>query len=140
MMLMGGKVTIAGSGAVFGTVMAATARASGWCALVSVAAFAGAALIGSLVPRWWPATIGGFLFVLAVLNYLPGEEIFDLGAGDSYGVAANFGSANWLTVTGNLRSPGAFGHWHLVPTVIPIAMICLFAAGVAWAFERKELK
>jgi hypothetical protein len=55
-------------------------------------------------------------------------------------VAANLGSASWLTVTGMMPQPTGFARWHMVPMVTPIAMICLFAAGVARAFERKEMK
>jgi ABC-type transport system involved in multi-copper enzyme maturation permease subunit len=148
--LASGKVTAAASGAAFGVVMAAALRAGLWCALISVAAFAGCALIGSVVPRWWLATICGLLFVLwlAIVTVgenriFSGESFFDLFAeATSEGttsVSASFGTWNWLTVTRNLPLPTGFAHWHRLPTVTPIAMICLFTAVVAWVFQRKEL-
>jgi ABC-type transport system involved in multi-copper enzyme maturation permease subunit len=142
LMLLGGKVTVAGSSANFGGVMAAAARASLWVALVSVAAFAGTALIGTLVPRWWLATIVAFGFILGCLRYLPDGDFFDMfsnGPDGNYSVAVNFGTSNWLSVTGILPSVSGFAHWHLVPTLVPLAMLAVFAAGLAWVYERKEL-
>jgi hypothetical protein len=151
MMLAGGKVTVAASGAAFGVVMAGALRAGLWCALISVAAFAGCALIGSVVPRWWLATVCGFGFILLLGNYVMDDNRFfngdgffdlfrDMPDGGSLSVNGNLGSWNWLTVTGPMPLPTGFAHWHLLPTVTPIALICLFTAGVAWVFQRKELK
>jgi ABC-type transport system involved in multi-copper enzyme maturation permease subunit len=150
MILASGKVTLVASGAAFGAVMAAAVRAGLWCALVSVAAFAGCALIGSAVPRWWLATVCALLFILgfAIVSsgdnrFFNGETFFDLFANAPEGtttVSAGFGNWHWLTVTGNLPLPTGFAHWHLLPTLTPLALICLFAAGTAWVFQRKELK
>jgi hypothetical protein len=150
MMLAGGKVTVAASGAAFGKVMAVALRAGLWCALVSAAAFAGAALIGTLVPRWWLATACGFVYILVFANYVMGGNRFFNGAGffdlfgdidsGSFNVSGNVGTWNWLTVSGNFPTPTSFAHWHLLPALTPTVLFCLFAAGVAWAFERRELK
>lgn len=154
-MLASGKVTVAASGAAFGVVMAAALRAGLWCALVSVAVFAGCALIGSVVPRWWLATICGLLFVLGFAiaasgnnRFFNGDGFFDLFSNvtteGTTTVSAGFGNqyadGHWLTVTGPLPLPTEFAHWHLLPTLTPISLICLFTAGVAWVFQRKELK
>jgi ABC-type transport system involved in multi-copper enzyme maturation permease subunit len=150
MILATGKVTIAASGAPFWSVMAAGLRAGLWCALMSVAVFAGCALIGSVVPRWWLATICGLLFVLVFAivgsgdnRFFNGDAFFDLFVNAPDGgttISVAFGNWHWLTVSGNLPLPTRFARWQLLPTVTPIALICLFTAGVAWVFQRKELK
>jgi ABC-type transport system involved in multi-copper enzyme maturation permease subunit len=151
MILATGKVTVAASAAAFGVVMAAALRAGLWCALLSVAVFAGCALIGSVVPRWWLATICGLLFILGFAivamgdnRFFNGDGFFDLFAnGTTEGttnVSMAIGNWQWLTVSGPLPLPTGFARWHLLPTVSPIALICLFTAGVAWVFQRKELK
>lgn len=150
MILASGKVTSAASGAEFGVVMSAALRAGLWCALVSAAAFAGCALIGSVVPRWWLATACGFVFILFFANYVMddnrffnGDRFFDLFADVKEGTLSvnfSFGNWDWLKVSGNLPQPTGFAHWHLLPAVTPIALFCLFAAGVAWVFQRKELR
>jgi hypothetical protein len=150
MILASGKVSAAASGAAFWVVMAAALRAGLWCALVSVAVFAGCALIGSVVPRWWLATICGLLFVLAFgiiaggdNRFFNAEGFFDLFANGVEGttsINANFGTWQWLTVSRNLPLPTGFAHWHLLPTMTPIVLICMFTAAVAWVFQRKELK
>jgi ABC-type transport system involved in multi-copper enzyme maturation permease subunit len=149
MMLAGGKVTAAGSAAAFGVVMAAALRAGLWCALVSIAAFAGAALIGSLVPRWWLATASMLVYIFFFVNYVMddnrffnGENFFDMFADAAPGtqnVSASFGNWNWLTVTGSFPLPRGFAHWHLLPTITPLFLLCLFAAMLAFVFQRKEL-
>ena len=113
MILLSGKVTTAASGAAFGAVMAAALRAGLWCALVSTAAFAGCALIGSVVPRWWLATGCGIVFILLfakqVLNdnrFFNGGNFFDMFSDvkeGSLNVSASFGTSNWLTVSGPCR-------------------------------------
>jgi len=150
MMLLGGKVAVASSGPAFGVVMAAALRAGLWCALVSAAAFAGCALIGSVVPRWWLATVAMLFFILVMAKYvmsdnrfLDGSDFFDAFTNvpsGSYSIGASFGTSNWLTVSGNLPLPTSFAHWHLLPALTPVALFCLFTVGVAWVFQRKELK
>lgn len=150
MMLLGGKVTTAASGAAFVAILGAALRAGAWCALVSVAVFAGAALIGSVVPRWWLATACMFVFVFGFANvvmsdnrFLNGDAFFDLFAdapNGSLNVSASFGTWQWMSVSGNLPMPTSFAHWHLLPALTPLVLIGLFAAGVAWVYERKGLK
>ncbi len=150
LMLLGGRVTAAASGAAFGVVMAAALRAGLWSALVSIAAFAGCALIGSVVPRWWLATIATFVFIMSLVNrilsnsrFLGAADFFDLFASapqGSYHVSGNLGTANWLTVSGNLPLPNDFACWHLLPALTPVALLCVFAAALAWVFQRKELR
>ena len=146
----GATLTVAASGVDFGTVILAAARAGLWCALVSAAAYAGCALIGSAVPRWWLATPAVFGFILLLANlamgdnrFFNGEGFFDLGLDEGPGtqnISASFGTWNWLTVSGNFAPPKHFGNWHVLPALTPIVLLCLFAAGTAWVFERKELK
>jgi len=151
MMLLGGKVSAAGSAPAFGVVMAGALRGGLWCALVSIACFAGCALIGSVVPRWWLATPCVLAFAVLFANAVMGDNRFFAGgnvldmfpdAEGTYTVTWGFGTghAEWLTVSGNLPLPTAFAHWHLLPVLTPIVLTCLFAAGLAWAFERKELQ
>jgi hypothetical protein len=150
MILGSGKVTMAATWPAFGTVILGALRAGIWCGLVSAVAYAGCALIGSAVPRWWLATPVAFGFILLLANlamgenrFFNGEGFFDLGLDEGPGtqnISASFGNWNWLTVTGAFSPPKHFGNWHVLPALTPVVLLCLFAAGTAWVFDRKELK
>jgi len=151
MMLISGKVTLAGSSAAFGAIRGAAARATLWCSLVSVAAFTGSALISALVPRWWLTTACAILFVLLFGYFVLGDNRFFAGAGffdfvptdgKTMNVSAGFGSgsAQWLTVSDVFPMPTTFAPWKLVPVLTATVLIAVFSAGVALAYERKELK
>ena len=80
LMLISGKVTIVGSSGIFGAIMGAAARAMPWCSLVSLVAFTGAALISTVVPRWWLATVCAILFILLFGYYVHGDSRFSVGS------------------------------------------------------------
>ncbi|HTS61232.1 MAG TPA: hypothetical protein VMH28_04365 [Candidatus Acidoferrales bacterium] len=150
MMLMSGKATLAGSGAMFGAILGAAARCILWCTLVSVAAFLGAALISALVRRWWLAAICAIGFVVLFGAYVfrdnslfGGGEFFDIVPtveGKTFSVSVNFPTSHWLTVSDILPMPTGFGPSKVVPLAAGAALIVLFSTGLAWVYERKELK
>jgi hypothetical protein len=96
-----------------------------------------------LRPLVWRRTIHTDKRLASPNRFFNGENFFDMFSdvnGGSLTVSASFGTRNWLTVSGTLPPPRSFAHWHALPAVTPIALFCLFAAGVAWAFQRKELR
>ena len=127
LMLISGKVTVAGSAAVFGAIMGAAARALLWCSLVSLVAFTGSALISTLVSRWWLATICVILFLLLFAyclsgdsRFLAGDEFFDFAPtiGDkTMSVSAGFGTGTtqWLKVSDVFPMPTTFAPWKWLP-------------------------
>jgi ABC-type transport system involved in multi-copper enzyme maturation permease subunit len=152
LMLISGKVTLAGSAVAFGGIMGAAARAMLWCSLVSLVAFTGSALISTLVPRWWLATVCAILFILLFGYYVHGDNRFFAGgdffdftpttAGKSMSVSANLGTGTtqWLTVSDVFPMPTTFAPWKWLPVLTGTLLIALFSAGVAVAYDRKELK
>ena len=150
MMLMGGKVTLAGSGSAFSAVMAAAARTLPLCCLLSLAAFVGSALIAVLVRRWWVAMACATLFVLSFGYIAWGENPFfkmddffeAVAPGKTMSVSAGFGNGGspWLKVSDVFPMPTGFALWHWQPTVTTVVLIVLFSLGLAAVYQRKELK
>jgi ABC-type transport system involved in multi-copper enzyme maturation permease subunit len=150
MMLIAGKVTTAGSAATFGIILSAAARCIPWCALFSLAAFTGAALISALVPRWWLAAVCAIVFIAAFGAYafrdhslFGGGEFFEIipdVPGKSYSVSANFPDPKWLKVSDNLPMPTGYGPSRLVPLLASAVLIAIFSTGLAFVYDRKELK
>jgi ABC-type transport system involved in multi-copper enzyme maturation permease subunit len=152
LMLMSGKVSLAGSASAFGGIMGAAARATLWCSLVSLVAFAGAALISTLAPRWWLATIGAILvvvllgyFVQADNRLFAGGDFFDFapttdGRTMSVTVGLGSGTNHWLTVSDVFPMPHKFAPWRWLPLLTSAILLGLFSAGIAAVYERKELK
>ena len=152
MMLLSGKITLAGSAATFGAILNAAARSTVWVSLLSVAVFAGSALIAALVPRWWLAIPCAILFVIVFGYFALGDnrffaggsffEIFPTIEGRTASVSANIGtgSAPWLAVTDPFPMPTTFAPWRVLPMVTTGILIALFSAGIAVVYERKELK
>ncbi len=151
-MLISGKVTLAGSAVAFGAIMRAAARALPWCSLVSLVAFTGSALISTLVPRWWLATLCAILFLVlfgyclnADSRFFAGDEFFDFAptiGEKTMSVSAGFGTGTtqWLTVSDVFPMPTTFAPWKWLPVLTVTLLIALFSAGVAVVYDRKELK
>jgi hypothetical protein len=152
MMLISGKITLAGSAVAFGAIMGTAARAVLWCALISLAAFTGSALISALVPRWWLTIACAILFTLLFGYYvhrdnslLGGDHFFDFFPtieGKTMSVSFGFGTstAQWLSVSDVFPMPTTFALWKWLPVLTATGLIALFSAGVALVYERKELK
>jgi hypothetical protein len=146
MMLLGGKVTLAGSSEAFHAVMAAAARAAVWCSLMSLIVFTGSALVSALAPRWWMAAIG--CAAITVLLMTVGGDFFsftaDMAQGEpmSIGMGFSTGNAQWVTVSRALHfsEVNSFGHWRALPLFIAALLTVVFSAAVGQVYERKELK
>jgi hypothetical protein len=149
-MLMSGKVTLAGSSAAFLAILGAAARALLWCSLISIAVFAGSALISALLPRWWMAAVCAIGFILLFGGYVHrdhsifgGSEFFQIlpdVEGKTYSISASSGTPQWLTVSDVLPMPTGFAPWKTLPLLASAAVIILFSAGLAVVYERQELK
>jgi ABC-type transport system involved in multi-copper enzyme maturation permease subunit len=142
LMLASGKVTLAGSMGTFGALFAAGARASVWCSLISLAIFAGCALVSALVPRWWLATVGSILLV--VLLVTAGSDFFDFiqpsfDALQEGSISVGFGSAEWLKVSGPLPMH-AFAPLRALPLLAALLFTTLAVAATGFLYTRKELK
>jgi hypothetical protein len=141
MMLLGGKVTAAGSSAAFQAVMWAALRGAVWVSLISLMVFAAAALLSALTSRWWLATAGSFILVAMLIGW--GDNFFDFfgaASGEPLSVGFSIGS-QWVTVS---RSMGAelarFGGWRTLPLLTAAAATALFSAATAALCARKELQ
>jgi hypothetical protein len=151
LMLISGKITLAGTAATFGSILGTAARAMLWCSLVSLVAFTGSALISTLMPRWWLATASAILFVVVFGYWVHGDGRFSAGGdffafapdtpNQSMSVSANVGSGatQWLTVSDVFPMPTNFAPWKWLPLLTGTLLIALFSAGVAAVYERKEL-
>lgn len=145
LMVVSGKVTVAGSAGALAVVMAAAGRAAVWCSLISLAAFAGSALVAVLVPRWWLATAGSF--VLIVLSSMTLGSFFDFidpafqkfPEGSSVTVGLSVGTAQWLTVTRALPLE-AFAPWWPLPLLTAALLAAACAALTVLLYRRKEVK
>jgi hypothetical protein len=150
MMLISGKVTLAGSGGTFLAMLSTAVRALLWCSLLSIVVFAGSALISAVLPRWWMAAVCAVAFILLFGTYVHRDNSLFGGSeflqwfpdveGKTYNISANSGTAQWLTVSDVLPMPTIFGRWKTIPLVASTALIILFSAGVATVYQRKELK
>lgn len=142
MMLLSGKVTVAGSEPAFAAVMAAAARGAVWCVLLSLAVFTASALIASLIPRWWLATAVTVLMIAA--GSAAGGEFFDfigpafeaLPQGEMH---VGFGSSEWLKMTAPLPVE-AFAPWRALPLAAAVLLTAAFSAAMGLIYARKELK
>ena len=150
MMLISGKVTLAGSGAAFGAIMGASARAILWCALVSLVAYTGSALISALLPRWWMSIACAILFIL-LFGYavnsdnsiIESDNFFDFAPtpdGRTMSVSVNSGTPQWLNVSDVFPMPTTYAPWKPWPALSTTLLVLLFSAGVAVVYDRKELK
>jgi len=146
MMLLGGKVTWAGSATAFNAVLAASARAAVWCSLISLIVFTGSALVSALAPRWWIAAAGSV--GIAVLLVILGGDFFsftaDIAQGDpmSIGMGFSTGNAQWVTVSRalHLSEVNTFAPWRALPLLIAMLLTAVFSAAIPQIYARKELK
>ena len=146
MMLLGGKVTLAGSSGAFQAVMTASARAAVWCSLISLIVFTGSALVSALAPRWWMAAAGSL--AITVLLLAVGGDFFsftaDIAQSEpmSIGMGFSTGNAQWVTVSRALHfsEVNSFGHWRALPLFIAALLTAVFSAAIAQIYARKELK
>jgi len=96
MMLLSGKVTLAGSSGAFHAVMAASARAAIWCSLISLIVFTGSALVSALAPRWWMAAAGSLVITVVLLAV--GGDFFsftaDIRDGEPMSIGMGFSTGN----------------------------------------------
>jgi hypothetical protein len=142
LMLLSGKVTLAGSLGAFATVLAASARGALWCSLLSLAAFTGSAMIAAFLPRWWLATAGSV--GLIVLSISAGNDFFDFltpafETAEQVTVGIGFGSPQWLTITRALPL-NSFATLRALPMVTALLMTLAFSAVTGLLYTRKELK
>lgn len=148
MMLLSGRVTVAGSSVAFALVMAVAVRVAVWCSLVSVAAFTASAFISALVPRWWLAALCSV--VLTVLSIAWGGNFFlfdffpDTFNGEPQSVTFGFGTGHekWVEI-GRVIKPAevnAVATWHLWPLLTAALLIVAFSLATAFLYERKELE
>ena len=148
MMLIGGRVTLAGSGPIFSAIFGAAARALLWCSLVSLIVFTACAWIAMLARRWWLAFTCSIVFlalfgkfVLVDSPFFSGDDFFNMVAGDkTMSVSANCCNGPWLNVTDTFPMPTAFAPWRWLPILTATVLIALFSFGLAAVYERKELK
>ena len=152
LMLMTGKVTVAGSGAAFGAIFGAAARAVVWCSLVSLVAFTGAALISAVTPRWWIAAVCTIVFIAILVRFVHGDsplvgggsffEFFPDIEGKTFSVSANVGTGTdpWLKVSDVLPMPTTFAHLRWLPVVTAAGVMALLSTGVAAVYARQEMK
>jgi hypothetical protein len=145
MMLLSGKVTVAGSSGAFALVMAAAARSAVWCALISLGAFTASALISALVPRWWLAAACSVALTVLVI-YTGGDffSFFPDDTGDSMSVGMSFttGNAQWVTISRAVKPAEliAFARWKPLPLLTAVLLIAVFSMATALLYDRKELK
>jgi ABC-type transport system involved in multi-copper enzyme maturation permease subunit len=146
MMLLSGKVTIAGSAAAFIAVMGAVARTTIWASLLAIVGFTASALISALVPRWWLAAAGSVL-LLVLFGYLAGDFFFDFfpaDSGEPMSVSANLttGGAQWITISRAVKPVelAGFGHWKALPLFTAALLAAGFSIATALLYDRKELK
>jgi ABC-type transport system involved in multi-copper enzyme maturation permease subunit len=142
LMLLGGKVTLAGSLPTLLTVMVAAGRAAVWCSLLSIAAFSGSALITAILPRWWLATAGSLVAI--VLFNSAGDKFFDFiqpafDGVEQVSVGIGFGSPQWLTISRALPLQN-FAPWRALPLLTALLLTLAFGAATGWVYARKELK
>jgi ABC-type transport system involved in multi-copper enzyme maturation permease subunit len=146
MMLLGAKVTWAGSAGAFYAVLAASARAAVWCSLISLIVFTGSALVSALAPRWWMAAAGSV--GIMVLLIAVGGDFFsftaDIAQGEpmTIGMGLSTGNAQWVTVSRalHLSEVNTFAHWRALPLLIAVLLTAMFSAAIPQLYARKELK
>ncbi len=144
MMLLSGKVTVAGSGAAFGLVMAAAARSAVWGALISVAIFCASALVSALVPRWWLAALCSVVLTAMFIGWGLDHYSFLPDMPDnsmSIGFGLSTGNAQWVTISRALTSAeiNSIAQWWLRPLLAVLFCIAAFSAAVTLLYDRKEL-
>jgi len=145
MMLLSGKVTEAGSVGAFGAVLAASARAAVWSALISLIVFTGSALAAALARRWWLAAAGSV--ALVVLLFAFGSDFFsftaDIPDGDpmSIGMGFSSGSSQWVTVSRplHLSEVASFAHWRALPLLVALLLTAAFSIAIAQIYRRREI-
>jgi hypothetical protein len=150
LMLASGKVSTAGSWPNFAGIFGEALRAAPWCSLVSAAAFAGAALISAVSPRWWLAAVGGIVLAVALGNVVMGDSPWVGGAGffeliptvenRTMSVSVSFPSPQWLVVSDVLPMPNTFARWRWSQPLLAMAMLAACCIGLAAVYRRKELK
>jgi ABC-type transport system involved in multi-copper enzyme maturation permease subunit len=141
-MLAGGRVTFAGSLGTMQTLMFAGMRGALCCWLVSAIIFAACALITSIWPRWWIATVGVVISVIAfsvtVWNFfdLLSPSFENMGNGS---ISFGSGSPQWVTITQALPLSG-FPAWKPLPIATALAAIAILGGVSNWIISRRELK
>ena len=141
MMLLSGKVTIAGSGAAFAAVVAASGRATIWCSLTALMVFTASALVSALMPRFWlAATVS---LVLLTLFGLFSGDFFDIPfpTGEPLSISANI-SSQWITISRALKPAelADFAHWQALPLCTAALITVVFCVATALLYDSKELK
>jgi ABC-type transport system involved in multi-copper enzyme maturation permease subunit len=141
LMLAGGKVTFAGSIGTMQTVLIAGLRGALACWLVSAIIFAACGLITSIWPRWWIATVGVVLLVIAFWTTV--WSFFDLISPsfenmENGSVGLSSGSP-WITITHALPL-SAFPAWKLLPLATALAALAILGGVSNWIISRRELK
>jgi hypothetical protein len=146
MMLLSGKVTVAGSDAALTAVMGAAARTAVWGSLLAMVGFTASALISALAPRWWMAAAVSIV-LLSLFGYFAGDFFFDFfpaDSGDPMSVSANLssGGGQWITISRAVKPVelAGFGHWKALPLFTAALLAAVFCVATALLYDRKELK
>jgi len=134
-------VSIAGSVGTMQTLLLAGLRGALCCWLVSAMVFAACALITAIWPRWWVATAGTVVVVIAFLA--TAWDYFDLLSPsfeklENASVGLGIGSPQWLTITQTLPLSG-FPAWKPQPMEMALAAIAALAGATGWVISRREL-
>lgn len=143
MMLASGRVTTAGSGAVYMAVMAGAARAAVWCSLAMLGGFTLSSIIAALIPRWWLA-VGTSLVVLTLLGiYIP-DNFYDFSPAIQEGtmsVSVN-SAAKWLTISRAVtpRELASFAPWKPWPLLSVGLLIVIFSTVTVIIYQRKQFR
>lgn len=144
--LISGRVTAAALSAILGTVMMAAARAAVWCCLVSLVAFTGCALVTSLLPRWWMATVATVILIAVFISV--GTDFYDFldpaldGTGSiniGFSSGSGSGSSQWLTITSPFRL-NKYAPWRVLQLLTTIALTTVFSVATGVLYTRKEQK
>jgi hypothetical protein len=146
MMLLSGKVTMAGSAGAFSALLAAAARAAVWSSLISLIVLTGSALAAALAPRWWLAAAGSV--GITILLFAFGSDFFnftpDMRDGDPMSISMGFssGSAQWVTLSRELHLSeiATFAQWRALPPLVAVLLTAAFSVAIAQIYGRKEIR
>jgi hypothetical protein len=143
LMLLSGRVTIAGSGAVYAAVMAGALRGSVWCSLAMLGGFTLSAIVAASVRRWWLA-VSVSLTVLTLIGVFAPDSFYDFSPDCSAGtmsVSVN-SAAQWLNISRAVTPAelAGFARWKPWPLLFVAGLVVVFSVATVLLYERKELK
>lgn len=144
MMLLSGKVTMAGSSGTFALVMAAAGRSAVWCSLAALVAFMASVLIAALIPRWWLAAVCSVLITAGGVYAAPDSASFFPNNTESMsvGMSLSTGNSQWITISRAVTAAElkSFAPWNPWPLLIAALLTAAFCAAIVLLYERKQLR